>query len=143
MLQALIGLAIGIPVAIFCVRYVKSQLYEITTVNVPVMAVGIGTPQGRPIPDGVSFWGEAVYKRNRQGGLHISRLDEDTLKKIADTTHGVFIQGDSDQALASIQTNLDGLQKTEMKGQGAMRREEWAPSLGALSAGALLLSALI
>jgi len=42
MLQALIGLAIGIPVAIFCVRYVKSQLYEITSVNVPVMAIAIG-----------------------------------------------------------------------------------------------------
>ena len=41
MLQALIGLAIGIPVAVFCVRYVKSQLYEITSVNVPVMAVAI------------------------------------------------------------------------------------------------------
>jgi len=42
MLQAVIGLAIGVPVAIFCVRYVKSQLYDITTVNVPVMAVAIG-----------------------------------------------------------------------------------------------------
>ena len=42
MLQAIIGLAIGVPVAIFCVRYVKSQLYEITGVNVPVMAVAIG-----------------------------------------------------------------------------------------------------
>jgi macrolide transport system ATP-binding/permease protein len=41
-LQALTGLAIGIPVAIFCVRYVKSQLYEITSVNVPVMIVAIG-----------------------------------------------------------------------------------------------------
>ena len=30
MLQAIAGLAIGVPVAIFCVRYVKSQLYEIT-----------------------------------------------------------------------------------------------------------------
>ncbi len=28
--------------AIFCVRYVKSQLYEITSVNVPVMSVAIG-----------------------------------------------------------------------------------------------------
>ena len=37
MLQAVAGLAIGIPVAVFCVRYVKSQLYEITSVNVPVM----------------------------------------------------------------------------------------------------------
>jgi macrolide transport system ATP-binding/permease protein len=42
MLQALIGLAIGIPVAVFCVRYVKSQLYEITSVNTTVMAGAIG-----------------------------------------------------------------------------------------------------
>jgi macrolide transport system ATP-binding/permease protein len=42
MLQTISGLAIGIPVAIFCVRYVKSQLYEITSVNVPVMAIAIG-----------------------------------------------------------------------------------------------------
>ena len=42
MLQAVTGLAIGIPVAIFCVRYVKSQLYEITSVNVPVMTIAIG-----------------------------------------------------------------------------------------------------
>jgi predicted permease len=41
-LQALAGLAIGIPVAIFCVRYVKSQLYEITSVNVTVIAVAVG-----------------------------------------------------------------------------------------------------
>jgi macrolide transport system ATP-binding/permease protein len=42
MLQALTGLAIGIPVSIFCVRYVKSQLYEITSVNTAVMAGAIG-----------------------------------------------------------------------------------------------------
>jgi len=42
MLQAVAGLAIGIPVAIFCVRYIKSQLYEITSVNVPVMTIAIG-----------------------------------------------------------------------------------------------------
>jgi macrolide transport system ATP-binding/permease protein len=42
MLQAIAGLAIGIPVAIFCVRYVKSQLYEITSVNMSVMAIAIG-----------------------------------------------------------------------------------------------------
>jgi macrolide transport system ATP-binding/permease protein len=42
MLQTVIGLAIGIPVAIFCVRYVKSQLYEISSVNIPVMAIAVG-----------------------------------------------------------------------------------------------------
>jgi macrolide transport system ATP-binding/permease protein len=42
MLQTTIGLAIGIPVAVFCVRYVKSQLYDITSVNIPVMSIAIG-----------------------------------------------------------------------------------------------------
>ena len=42
MLQALLGLAIGVPVANFCVRYVKSQLYEITSVNTTVMTGAIG-----------------------------------------------------------------------------------------------------
>lgn len=46
MLQALIGLAIGIPVAVFCVRYVKSQLYEITSVNFTVMAGAIAVLAG-------------------------------------------------------------------------------------------------
>ncbi|MDX6464703.1 MAG: hypothetical protein QOE55_8400 [Acidobacteriaceae bacterium] len=41
-LQAVAGLAIGIPVALFCVRYVKSQLYEITSVNASVMVIAIG-----------------------------------------------------------------------------------------------------
>jgi macrolide transport system ATP-binding/permease protein len=42
MLQTLVGLAIGVPVAIFSVRFVKSQLFEITSVNIPVMAIAIG-----------------------------------------------------------------------------------------------------
>ena len=41
MLQALLGLSIGAPVAMLCVRYVKSQLYEITSVNFEVMAAAI------------------------------------------------------------------------------------------------------
>ncbi|HEY2470483.1 MAG TPA: ABC transporter permease [Terracidiphilus sp.] len=42
MLQTVAGLAIGIPVAVFCVRFVKSQLYDITSVNIPVMSIAIG-----------------------------------------------------------------------------------------------------
>jgi len=42
MIQAIIGLAIGAPIAMLCVRYVKSQLYEITSVNFGVMAGAMG-----------------------------------------------------------------------------------------------------
>ena len=41
--QALIGLAIGIPVAMVCVRFVKSQLFEITNADTSVMAFAIVT----------------------------------------------------------------------------------------------------
>ena len=41
MLQAGLGLAIGIPVAFVCVRFVKAQLYEITNADATVMAAAI------------------------------------------------------------------------------------------------------
>jgi macrolide transport system ATP-binding/permease protein len=43
MIQAALGLAIGIPVALLCVRFVKSQLYEITSADFSVMAGAIVT----------------------------------------------------------------------------------------------------
>jgi ABC-type antimicrobial peptide transport system permease subunit len=39
LVQALIGLVIGVPLVILCMRYVKSQLYEITSVS-PVVIAG-------------------------------------------------------------------------------------------------------
>jgi ABC-type antimicrobial peptide transport system permease subunit len=39
--QSLLGLAIGIPVAFYCVQFVKSQLYEMTNVSVSSMAIAI------------------------------------------------------------------------------------------------------
>ena len=41
MTQALLGLVVGVPVAMLCVRYIKTQLYEIASVNLSVMAVAI------------------------------------------------------------------------------------------------------
>lgn len=43
MMQTLLGLAIGIPVALLCVRFVKTQLYQITNVDMTVMAFAIVT----------------------------------------------------------------------------------------------------
>jgi ABC-type antimicrobial peptide transport system permease subunit len=43
MLQTLLGLAIGIPVAMLCVRFVKTQLYEITSADHTVMTGSIVT----------------------------------------------------------------------------------------------------
>lgn len=41
MTQALLGLIIGAPIAMLCVRYVKAQLYEVAHVDFRVMAVAV------------------------------------------------------------------------------------------------------
>ena len=43
MLQALLGLTIGVPVAMMCVRYVRSQLYEIKAIDMGILAIAIST----------------------------------------------------------------------------------------------------
>ncbi len=42
-IQTVLGLAIGIPVALVCVRFVKSQLYEITSVDAQVLTGAVLT----------------------------------------------------------------------------------------------------
>jgi macrolide transport system ATP-binding/permease protein len=39
--QAALGLAIGVPVAFLCVRFVKAQLYDVTSMNISVLASAI------------------------------------------------------------------------------------------------------
>jgi macrolide transport system ATP-binding/permease protein len=42
LLQTLLGLAIGIPVAFYGVTLVKSQLYELTTVSSGALVMAVG-----------------------------------------------------------------------------------------------------
>jgi predicted permease len=42
-IQTIFGLAIGVPLAYLCVRFVRSQLYEITNIDVSVMALAMVT----------------------------------------------------------------------------------------------------
>jgi macrolide transport system ATP-binding/permease protein len=41
--QTVLGLMIGIPVALVCVKYVKAQLYEVTSADPAVMILAIVT----------------------------------------------------------------------------------------------------
>jgi predicted permease len=43
MIQTVLGLAIGIPAALFCVRYVEAQLYEIKGVSPVILSIAIAT----------------------------------------------------------------------------------------------------
>ena len=43
LIQTALGLALGVPVALLCVRFIKSQLYEITSADAQVMTAAIVT----------------------------------------------------------------------------------------------------
>jgi ABC-type antimicrobial peptide transport system permease subunit len=43
MVQATLGLAIGVPIALICVRFVKAQLYEIPGADMRVMGGAVLT----------------------------------------------------------------------------------------------------
>jgi len=43
MVHAALGLAIGVPVALVCVQFIKSQLYEISSPGAGILAGAIGT----------------------------------------------------------------------------------------------------
>jgi Ca-activated chloride channel family protein len=120
----------------------KEACQEAKDKGVPIVAVGLGTPQGKAIPDG-AFWGQETFKKDIAGNVHISKLDESTLRQIADSTDGLFVNGDNGDDLDAIDKVLDKLQKSEMKGKGGTRREEWAPAMGWLAATTLFLSAVL
>jgi ABC-type antimicrobial peptide transport system permease subunit len=41
--QTLLGLAIGVPVAFYCVQFVKSQLYEMTRLSPGMLMIAVAT----------------------------------------------------------------------------------------------------
>ena len=91
----------------------------------------------------MGFWGEPLYKKNRSGEVHISQLDEANLQKIAETTGGVFLHGDSAAGLSDIQKTVGRLAQTDMQDKGAMRREELFPLWALGTAGSLILATIL
>jgi len=58
---------------------------EAAAAGVRVFTVGIGTPEGEPIPDA-----NGTYHKDAKGGTVVSRLDEGTLAQIARETGGAY-----------------------------------------------------
>jgi Ca-activated chloride channel homolog len=55
-----------------------------------VYTVGVGTATGGKIPEGLDFFGEMSFKKDRTGRTVISALNEGTLKSVADSGGGKY-----------------------------------------------------
>ncbi|MCG8634262.1 MAG: VWA domain-containing protein [Desulfobacterales bacterium] len=108
--------------------------------KIRLFTIGVGDPAGAPIPDPAGG-----FKKDDQGNIILSKVDEETLKKISAATSGRYVRsvaGDMD--LEQIYTNdilatMDRKQLTQGRKKVWEHRFQWA----LLPALLLLLAALM
>ena len=83
--------------------------------GIKILTVGVGDTKGGPIPikrNGVIL----NYKKDNKGETVITRLNEETLKEIAEETNGVYINGSKTaEVVDAIKEVLDNMDKTEFE----------------------------
>jgi tetratricopeptide (TPR) repeat protein len=83
--------------------------------GVRVFTVGMGTPEGSPIPVYAPNGGRVDYKHDRAGNIVLSRLDESALQQIALSTGGSYRRAtNGGTEIDEIFKELSSLQRTEM-----------------------------
>ncbi len=77
--------------------------------GIRIFTVGLGSPEGAPIPDQAGG-----MKRDSEGNVVISKLDELTLSKIAARTGGIYMRAAALQSgLKPILDEMDSMQRAE------------------------------
>jgi len=80
--------------------------------GVIILCVGIGSPQGVPIPQ---LDGSGGFKKDRAGQVIMSKLDEVTLEKIALQTNGKYYRASSgEDELKRIYDDISRMEKKEL-----------------------------
>ena len=80
--------------------------------GIKVMVVGIGKPKGSPIP----IPGTNNFRKDRQGNVVVSRLNEDMCREIAKAGNGIYVRCDNtNTAMRALQKEIDTLATTEIE----------------------------
>jgi Ca-activated chloride channel family protein len=83
--------------------------------GVRIFAVGMGTPEGNPIPVYGANGERVDYKHDRAGNIVLSKLDESALQQIALSTGGSYRRAtNAGNEIDEIFKELSALQRTEM-----------------------------
>ena len=76
--------------------------------SVKVLTVGMGLPDGAPIPEGR----KGNYKRDREGNVVMTHLNEQMLRDIAAAGDGVYVRAsNAGSGLSDITKTIEGLEK--------------------------------
>lgn len=88
---------------------------EATKEGIKTYTIGVGTPKGGPIPIKRRGITES-YKRDLQGEVVITKLNEKTLQEIASEGDGEYIDGvNTEAAVEFITSRLNAMDKTEFE----------------------------
>ncbi|MDD5455934.1 MAG: VWA domain-containing protein [Candidatus Margulisbacteria bacterium] len=83
-------------------------------VGIKVYTIGIGKPGGAPVPYIHPVFGKQYY-RNPDGSIYLTKLDEETLKKIADITGGIYFRAIDAESLSQVYQYIDRLERTKIE----------------------------
>jgi Ca-activated chloride channel family protein len=92
--------------------------------NVQVLAIGVGSEGGEPIPI-YNRRGEFVdYKKDSNGETVITRMDRAGLAAISEATGGTFFFQPRGVAMGQVVERIDEMQKSELESRVTMRYDE-------------------
>ena len=85
-----------------------------TEKGIKVHTIGIGLPEGAPVPI-FNPDGQKSYKKDRDGNIVVSKLNEKMLRQIAAAGNGVYIRStDSRVGLNTVFDEINKMEKQEM-----------------------------
>jgi Ca-activated chloride channel homolog len=83
--------------------------------RITVYTIGMGLTEGAPIPN-MNGAIQTGYKKDREGNVIISKLDETLLKRIASVGNGMYVRANNSEAgLDKIFEDINKIQKTEIE----------------------------
>ena len=93
---------------------IDAAVSEANSKDVAVYAIGLGSPAGVPIPMYDDSGKQIGYKKDNQGNIVLTKLDEETLKSITEKGNGKYYRGsNTEDELDLIYKDLARIQKSE------------------------------
>ncbi len=84
--------------------------------GIVVYTIGMGLPQGGPIPDFEN--GSRNYRKDKQGNIVVTKLDEAMLQQIAEAGKGAYVRANNAQVgLNTLFDEVNKMEKSELETQ--------------------------
>lgn len=91
--------------------------------GIKIYAIGVGREGGAPVQVADPLFGRR-YLRDASGQIVMTKLDEETLKKVASVTGGQYFRATDAEALRQIYAQIDKMERSEFAGKRELRYNE-------------------